>query len=253
MRITRAVVPSLFTILNIVCGFLSILNASERNIEVAAWFIILAAIFDSLDGIMARITRSSSQFGVELDSLCDVVSFGAAPSFLIYQAHLFSYNTFGIIVSAMPLVFGAIRLARFNVQLVGFEKEFFKGLPIPFAAITICSFVLAYHSSENGLHGWAGDLFAPLIILLSLLMVSRVRYDTLPKFTKKGLKSHPWRVASVIVVLLIIIISQGLYLFEVLFAVTLFGILRSAYEKVRSLTDVTDTEEEGSEISSIDL
>ncbi len=89
MRITRAVVPSLFTILNIFCGFLSIVNAHEGHIQNAALFIILAGIFDSLDGLMARITRSSSQFGVELDSLADVISFGAAPSFMIYNAHLF--------------------------------------------------------------------------------------------------------------------------------------------------------------------
>jgi len=71
---------------------------------------------------MARITRSSSQFGVELDSLADVVSFGAAPSFMVYQAYLYTLGNWGIMIAALPVVFGAIRLARFNVQLVGFDK-----------------------------------------------------------------------------------------------------------------------------------
>ncbi len=97
MRITRAVVPSLFTTLNIFCGFLAIISAQEGHIRHAAWFIILAAIFDSLDGVMARITKSSSQFGVELDSLADVVSFGAAPSFMAYMAYLHSFDNVGIV------------------------------------------------------------------------------------------------------------------------------------------------------------
>src|SRR5512135_94396 len=102
MKITRAVVPSLFTTLNIFCGLLSIVNAHENRADMAAWFIILAAIFDSLDGVMARITRSSSQFGVELDSLADVVSFGAAPSFLVYQVYLGQIQHWGILIAALP-------------------------------------------------------------------------------------------------------------------------------------------------------
>ena len=85
MKITRAVVPSLFTVLNMFCGFLSIVNSGEGQYDVAAWFIILGGIFDSLDGVMARITRSSSEFGVEFDSLSDVVTFGVAPAFLVVK------------------------------------------------------------------------------------------------------------------------------------------------------------------------
>jgi CDP-diacylglycerol--serine O-phosphatidyltransferase len=88
MKITRKVIPSFFTTLNIFCGFLSIIFTSQGQLSIAAWVIILAAIFDSLDGVLARMTRTSSQFGVELDSLADVVSFGAAPSFLVYQVYL---------------------------------------------------------------------------------------------------------------------------------------------------------------------
>lgn len=193
MKITRAVVPSLFTTLNAFCGFMSIMHASRGQIELGAWFIVLAAVFDSLDGVMARITRSSSQFGVELDSLADVVSFGAAPSLLVFQAYLHSLNNWGILISSMPLVFGAIRLARFNVQLVGFDKEHFTGLPIPFQALTLCAFLLQYYTEGAGLQGLSKQALAPLVAGLSLLMVSRVPYDTLPRFTSRDLRAHPDR------------------------------------------------------------
>ena len=118
MKITRAVVPSLFTVLNIFSGFMSLIASTSNDFTMAAWFIILGAIFDSLDGIMARITRSSSAFGVEFDSLSDVVTFGAAPSLLIYQVYLHTLGGIGVLVSSMPMIFGGIRLARFNIQLV---------------------------------------------------------------------------------------------------------------------------------------
>lgn len=254
MKITRAIVPSLFTVLNAFCGFLSILNASQGRIEMAAWFIILAGVFDMLDGLMARITRSSSQFGVELDSLSDVVSFGAAPSFLVYQAHLSSLESLGVIISSLPLVFGAIRLARFNVQLVGFEKDYFKGLPIPVQAITVCAFLLQYNTERYGLNGWTRDGLAVLVVILSLLMVSKVRYDTLPKFTKRGLRAHPWRAASISAAAIVVVASMGAYLFYVMAAFIGFGVLRSLYEWVRSVaTHVEKDTDEESEISSIDI
>jgi CDP-diacylglycerol--serine O-phosphatidyltransferase len=254
MKITRAVVPSLFTVLNVFCGFLSILNSSQSRIEMGAWFIILAATFDALDGIMARITKSSSQFGVELDSLADVVSFGAAPSFLVYKAHLHTLGSFGVMVSAMPLVFGAIRLARFNVQLVGFEKDYFKGLPIPAAAITICAFLLQYNTERFGLNGWTQGGLAVLVVIVSLLMVSRVRYDTLPKLSRRGLRAHPIRAIVFLTAGAVILASYGRYFFYVMTAFVGFGIVRSFYDRLRATVKhlEKDTEEE-SEISSIDI
>ncbi len=254
MKITRAVVPSLFTTLNAFCGFMSMLHASQGQIEMGAWFIVLAAGFDSLDGLMARITRSSSQFGVELDSLADVVSFGAAPSLLVYQAHLHLLNNWGIIISAMPLLFGAIRLARFNVQLVGYDKDYFRGLPIPFLAITLCAFLLQYYTEGGGLQGVSKEALAPLVAVLSLLMVSRVKYDTLPKFTTRDLRAHPWRAIAFSVGVVAIIISEGQYLLGVLLVFIGFGILRSALTWIRSTFRHLDKEsEEESEVSSIDI
>ncbi|MDP2883897.1 MAG: CDP-diacylglycerol--serine O-phosphatidyltransferase [Ignavibacteria bacterium] len=254
MRITRAVVPSLFTVLNAFCGFLSILYASQGRIEMAAWFIILGGGFDAFDGIMARITRSSSQFGVELDSLADVVSFGAAPSFLVYQAHLSNLESLGVIISSMPLLFGAIRLARFNVQLVGFEKDHFKGLPIPAAAIAICAYLLQYNTERFGLNGWTRDGLAILVVVLSFLMVSKVRYDTLPKLTKRGIRAHPWRAIAFSLAGVVVLVSKGNYLFYVTAAFIGFGILRALYEWIRSIATNVEKDPEGeSEISSIDI
>jgi CDP-diacylglycerol---serine O-phosphatidyltransferase len=254
MKITRAVVPSLFTVLNAFCGFLSILNASQGRIEMAAWFIVLAGGFDTFDGLMARITRSSSQFGVELDSLADVVSFGAAPSFLVYQAYLGTLGSIGVIISSLPLVFGAIRLARFNVQLVGFEKDYFKGLPIPVAAITICAYLLQYNTEQGGLNGWTHDGLTVLVVVISLLMVSKVRYDTLPKFTRRGFRAHPWRAIAFSVGGVVVLVSKGTLLFPVMAAFIGYGIIRSLYEWSRSLATHGEKDaEEESEISSIDI
>ena len=135
--------------------------------------IIVAAIFDALDGAMARLTKSSSELGVELDSLSDLVSFGAAPSFLIYQSYLYQFNAPGIIISSLLMLAGGFRLARFNVQLVGFEKSFFKGLPIPSSAITVATFCLAFYNSTEGYPESIAQFIIPMVILLSYLMVSK--------------------------------------------------------------------------------
>jgi CDP-diacylglycerol---serine O-phosphatidyltransferase len=254
MKITRAVVPSLFTTLNIFCGFLSIININQSHFQTAAWFIILAAIFDSLDGVMARITRSSSQFGVELDSLADVVSFGVAPSFLVYQAHLYTMGNWGIIIAALPVAFGAIRLARFNVQLVGFDKEYFNGLPIPMQAITVCAFILHYYGEGFGLSGWTGTGLTVLVLVLSFLMVSHVKYDTIPKFSKRQIKLHPWKVVGLVCGILAIIFSKGELFFPMLILYILFGLVRYVVHGLKKSFKKTETEIKASEkFSSIDI
>ena len=108
------ILPSLFTLGNLVCGFLSILLAYNKNFSFSAWLIILAGIFDLLDGKVARLTDSVSKFGVELDSLCDMVSFGVAPIFLIYSIVLFRYGKIGIIISVFYVVAMSLNFARFN-------------------------------------------------------------------------------------------------------------------------------------------
>lgn len=254
MKITRAVVPSLFTVLNMFCGFMSITYASRNDFITAAWLVILGGIFDSLDGVMARITKSSSAFGVEFDSLSDVITFGAAPSFLVYQLHLHTLGGIGVLISSMPMIFGGIRLARFNVELVGFDKEYFRGLPIPSQAVTLCSFILIYSGQGGVLTDWRADILAPMVVALALLMVSTIKYDTFPKFSKRGIKEHPLKFVLFLLAGVLIVVTRGEALFVVLAFFILTGILRWLVKAFISLVKHPERDlEEEPEISSLDL
>jgi CDP-diacylglycerol--serine O-phosphatidyltransferase len=170
------------------CGFYSVISALSGNFVLAAWMIFAGAFLDLMDGKVARFTRSSSKFGVEYDSLADVISFGFAPSILIYMVFGQTMGGVGIFISFLPLLFGSIRLARFNVKLDGFDKDFFSGLPIPIAALTLSSFVIFSD------HFFAIPVKFPktmilLILFVSILMVSTVRYEVAPNINFKG----PWR------------------------------------------------------------
>jgi len=231
-RLTPSVIPNLFTSLNMFCGFLSIISASEGNYIYSAWLIFTAAIFDALDGLVARLTNSSSELGVELDSLSDIVSFGAAPSFLLYKSFFYSMDTWGIIISAMPLIAGGFRLARFNLQLVGFSKSFFLGLPIPSSALTIASFVLAFYN--EGYPKPISDFIAPIVLVLSFLMVSNIRYETLPKISLQSIKEKPYHFIFLILsaILVVFMYTKGLFLVFVFMIV--IGILRHLYKLITS-------------------
>ena len=249
MKITRAVVPSLFTVLNIFCGFRSILHTAEGDFVLASWFIILAGGFDVLDGVMARITKSSSDFGVEFDSLSDVVSFGVAPSFLVYALQLHRIDGLGMLLSAMPMIFGALRLARFNAQLVGYDKDFFKGLPIPATAITMSSFVLTFYHPGADLNVVESSILTPMVIILSLLMVSAIKYDTVPKFSRRGIKLHPLRFTIAIVGVTAIVVTRGQAMFPFFVFYVATGPLRyivhvvyNAFHPIEKSVDEKDAE-----------
>ena len=231
-RLTSSVIPNLFTAMNMFCGFLSILSASEGNFNYAAWLIFIAAIFDALDGLVARLTNSSSELGVELDSLSDIVSFGAAPSFLLYKTFFYSMNTWGIIISAIPLIAGGFRLARYNIQLVGFSKSFFLGLPIPSSALTIASFVLAFYN--DGYPKPISDFITPMILVLSFLMVSNIRYETLPKISLKSIKEKPFHFIFLIIAILLVVFMYKRGLFLVFVFMIVIGIFRHLYKLITS-------------------
>lgn len=234
MMMTRAVVPTLFTVLNMFCGFLSIIHSSDGKYVEAGYFILLAAVFDSLDGLMARLTRSASQFGVEIDSLSDVVSFGAAPSYLVYALSLHRLAEWGIIISSLQMVLGGIRLARFNVQLVGFEKDHFTGLPIPAAALTLVAFVLTFVTPDGALTGLPETLLPALVVVVALVMVSTVRYDTFPKLNAKEVKKHPVKMISYFFAALLLIFTKGAAVFYLMSAFVLIGIVQHAARWLRS-------------------
>lgn len=228
IRVTRSVIPNLFTSLNMFCGFVSIIYATDGKYIDASILIIVASVFDALDGIMARLTKSSSEFGVELDSLSDLVSFGVAPAFLIYHSYLHQYAAIGIVISSLLMVFGGYRLARFNVQLVGFDKSYFTGLPIPSSAITIAAYVIVYYRNNSYIEPF-NHFIIPLVLTLSFLMVSRIKYDTLPKFTIKGVKENPYKFVFILVSLIAVIFTGGKALFYVFVLMILFGIFRHIF------------------------
>jgi len=245
MKVTRAVVPSLFTVLNMFSGFMSILHASRGEFIAASWFIALAAGFDALDGVMARITRSSSQFGVEIDSLSDVVSFGAAPAFMVHQMDLYRLEGLGVVVSSLLMVFAGLRLARFNSQLKGFDKSFFVGLPVPMSALTVASYTLNFYSYETGLSPLAAPFLPWMSAGLSLLMVSKVRYNTLPRLSAATIKQHPFGTVVAAAVVVLVSWTGGKALLPLLLAVILFGLVRYVVEFIRRIRARGETFDDG--------
>ncbi len=196
----RDIVPSLFTMLNLFFGFFAIVIAIKGNFVQAAWLIIIAGIWDGIDGKIARMTHTYSEFGIQFDSITDVVSFGVAPSVLIYQSVFYKLGPLGIILSFLPLLLAAIRLARFNANLGGFEKENFTGLPVPVMAATLAAYVIFSYDL------WEGIRFAPflipLVLFLCYLMVSHVEYEMMPKFSFRDGKKN-----SVLFIIMLLAIS----------------------------------------------
>lgn len=187
LRNLMFVLPNLFTVSSIFCGFyamtLSGNDATPAQLYQAALAIFFGMFFDGFDGRVARLTKTQSQFGMELDSLADVISFGAAPGLLVYRWALQGLGVWGLIASFGFAACGALRLARFNVLAIknphGGASRFFVGMPIPFAACGIISMVIAFQHAQGGtLPESARWPVFGVTVFLALLMVSTVRYRT---------------------------------------------------------------------------
>ena len=247
IRIPRSVIPNSFTVFNMLAGYMSIVfSVNQKNFVLAAWMIGLAAILDALDGKVARITNSSSKFGVEYDSLADVVSFGVAPSVLIYQFYFINLpHDIGLFFSFFPLLFGSIRLARFNVQLSGFTKTHFSGLPIPAAAITIGSYILLVEKYFNG-EAFPRILMA-LTAIVSLLMVSNVRYEVFPKISFRGDTKQKIIFSVLIISAVLIIIFPNMLIFPTMIFYIGSGLVASVFlktsERRKKRKDITESKE----------
>lgn len=177
---------------------MSLIMSASGKFEYAAWLILLALVFDGMDGRVARMTKTTSKFGLEFDSLADIVSFGVAPAMLLYQYCGMEYGRFGMVVSGLYVVFGAIRLARFNVMTSEVEPSVFIGVPIPTAAVFISILILFYEK-------YMIDIYIPLLLatlIVAVLMVSNIRY---PSFKKMDLKK-----ANFIKVLVALVVSASL-------------------------------------------
>lgn len=177
------IIPSLFTVSNIFCGFSSITFAIRGNYEIAGVLIGIAMILDTLDGRIARMTNTASEFGVQLDSLADVITFGVAPAVLCYQ-WAFSYydgphamQRAGWIVCFLFLICAASRLARFNVQSAApHDKRYFVGMPTPASAGVVAATVFCFPDRIAG--NSAAVITLCVMALLAFLMISQIRYRT---------------------------------------------------------------------------
>ena len=214
MRVTRSLVPNLFTLMNLFMGFSAIVHISMGEINKAAGFILIAAIFDLLDGLVARLLKAASVFGVELDSLCDDVSFGVAPAFMLYTVYFYQFHEIGILLASFPALAGVSRLARFNVQLTSLEdKKFFTGLAIPSGAFMIISYIVYFHQTNA-----IPEIYKPYMIFIvtiatSLLMVSRIKFHNLPKPSLKSIKEKPIIFSIFVIGLVACIITKGVAIF----------------------------------------
>jgi CDP-diacylglycerol--serine O-phosphatidyltransferase len=181
------VIPALFTVGNVFCGYLSLDATVHGKYDLAAGLIFLAGFLDSLDGRVARMTGSTSAFGEQLDSLSDVLSFGLAPAFLVYHWALAGYDRLGLLASFLFLVCGACRLARFNVQLHVVDKRWFVGLPIPAGAAALCG--LIWVLPEPLPDPRLGVAFLVITVVLGFLMVSTFRYRSFKDVDLRSRKS----------------------------------------------------------------
>ncbi len=211
MRKGIYVLPNLFTTANLFCGFYSIIASLKGLYEVAAISILIAMVFDALDGRIARMTHTTSRFGGEYDSLCDLVTFGLGPALLLYSWSLSSYGKWGWLAAFLFVVCGALRLARFNVQIGMIDSRFFNGLPIPGGAATVATGVLLFYYL-----GFEGRFPDGSILVgtaaLGLFMVSSIRYYSfkdLNIFSRKPFMSF----VLIIVVLVIVVAEPQITLF----------------------------------------
>ena len=215
--------PSLITTANLGVGFVSILFSINSQLTQSAWCIIICIGLDMLDGRVARLTKTTSTFGLELDSLSDLVSFGVAPAILMYQLVLDSMGKPGLAIALFYCIAGALRLAKYNVKAhLGESGSDFSGLPIPGAAGILASFVLSYELFEMG--GEINVKTIPVImqkmpiffkmvpvsmVLISFLMLSNVPYSAFKKLHLNRPKSLQLLILVVITILLVLTYPQN--------------------------------------------
>lgn len=196
--------PNLCTSASLFCGFFSVVKSLSGEFTAAAWAILLAGIFDLLDGRIARLAKAESAFGIEYDSLVDLASFGLAPGILLYTWSLYGLQKLGWLAAFLFFACGALRLARFNVQHDDVELEYFQGLPIPVAAYVLATYVI-FHHHMFVFPPEGSVLLAVMTIVLSLLMVSNIRYRSMKVIDIKRRNSFFALVALVIGIVLVAI------------------------------------------------
>ncbi len=242
MRKGVYILPSLITILSMFSGFYAIVASLNSDYERAAWAIMIASVFDVLDGWVARLTHTATRFGIEIDSLSDVISFGVAPAILVYTWTLSSFGKVGWLGSFFLVACAALRLARFNVQMGGAEKKHFTGLPTPAAALVIATTVLAYdevirileHLRLASLADMVGKDYwvLGLTFLLAALMVSNITYHSLKEANLK--ERRPFGIlVGIAAFLAVVAYHPSLVLFLVSISYVSLGLAEALYGLLR--------------------
>lgn len=212
---SKFALPSAITLLSVLCGFSSVvmsINAAGEEPRIffrwAAGLLLAAGIFDGLDGRIARATNTATEFGVQLDSLADVLSFGMAPAILAYRYGFFALGmgdpqlrAVGWGASFFFVACGALRLARFNVQVGVVDSRYFVGMPIPIGAACVAAVILCWPSSPTDLR--MAYFFAAELVLVGLLMVSTVRF---PSFKKQSSSSRAARASTLLILVVLAMI-----------------------------------------------
>jgi CDP-diacylglycerol---serine O-phosphatidyltransferase len=244
MRKGVYILPNLFTTGNLFCGFWAIISVFHEKFEYAAYAILLASVFDVLDGKVARLSGATSKFGVQYDSLADLVSFGIAPALLAFSWALRPYGKFGWLAAFLFVVCGALRLARFNVQSASGEVKYFKGLPIPAAASMIALTILLYLELIET--GWVKDIAVlAMIYILAFLMVSNIRYFSFKELDLA--KRKPFSIFIFIILSMIVIIMQPvivLFIFALAYVFSGPVMMMRAWRKRRVLRKLEPVPEE---------
>ncbi len=207
------ILPNLLTTGSLFAAFVGLLWALEGRFEWCAAAILASCLFDGLDGKVARLTGSTSEFGVQFDSLADVVAFGVTPAIMVHEWMLSSYGRLGVMASFLLVACGALRLARFNVQASNTTKgcnKYFVGLPIPAAGCTLASFVFFVswlrQSSIAIPEQYISGFCLAMVFVLAFMMVSRVRFFSFKDFGI--IKAHPFSTMVSVLLLFVLIASQ---------------------------------------------
>lgn len=227
------ILPNLITTASLFCAFAALIWITRGLFETAAIAIFFAALLDGLDGKVARLTNSSSPFGVEYDSLADLVAFGVTPAFLLFHWQLGEFGRYGLAVCFIFVACGAMRLARFNITTTSGNKKFFVGLPIPAAGCSIAALVLFMPHLPVRFYDYLAPFCFGLGLLLAILMVSRVRYYSFKDF---GIvKAYPLRSMVIALLLFVIIfINPKLMAFLILMGYVLVGLIYTGILLLRS-------------------
>lgn len=201
--------PSLFTVANLFCGWACVVYATRGDFATAAPFIGAAIVLDMLDGRIARLTGTTSAFGVEFDSLADLISFGIAPAVLVFHWGLLPLGRLGWVVGFLYLTAAAVRLARFNIQPVA-DKRYFVGMPSPAAAGVPAATVFYYPDGFTS----RPDAYLPMamLLLVALLMVSTIRFRSFKTFDLGARRSYQWVIAAAALIGLVVTYPQTVLL-----------------------------------------